>query len=104
MTKSGDKKLYFLTLFLISFIIHAIVILVSVGIMYAFGMRIDAIGYIAFLFCVANPLWICSIATFLGLIRRKKAITVTGVLVGIFAIFLFIQNTTASFWYSPTTY
>lgn len=40
MTKSGNKKLYFASLYLVDVIVHAITIAIMISVIYAFGMRI----------------------------------------------------------------
>lgn len=40
MTKSGNKKLYFASLYLVDVIVHAITVAIMISVIYAFGMRI----------------------------------------------------------------
>jgi len=40
MTKSGNKKVYFASVYLVDVLIHSLVVLTMVTIIYAFGMRI----------------------------------------------------------------
>ena len=58
MTKSGEKKTYFASVLIADFITHAVVVSVIVGMIYAFGLRVDDILLFALLFCIADPLFI----------------------------------------------
>jgi len=99
MTKSGAKKLYFASIYLVDLFIHAMVVGVIILIIYAFGMRIDEILLFGFLFAIANPLFIYSIVIFAGLNRRKTARVATGTLTGILTTFLLIVNLLGPLWY-----
>ena len=89
-------------MYIVSLLIHIIVILVIIGIIFAFGLRIPNIWFISLLFVLANPMWICAFACFLGLIRLKKSLVITGTLSGSILIFLLINSTTAIFWYTQS--
>jgi len=91
-------------MYLVSVLVHAFVIFTVVGIILAFGIRIPQFGFISLLFVLANPMWICAFTCFIGMVRRKKALVVTGTLSGFVIAFLFINNLTATLWYSSSTY
>lgn len=104
MTKSGAKKLYFTSIYLVDFITHAIAMAVIILIIYAFGMRIDGILLFGLLFSISNPLFIYSIVIFAGLNRRKPARVATGIFTGIMSVFLLIVNLLGPLWYERFTY
>lgn len=104
MTKSGAKKFYFTSVYLVDFFTHSITVAVIILITYAFGMRIDDFMLFGLLFAIANPLFIYSIVIFSGLNRRKPARVATGTLTGILTVFLLIVNLLGPLWYEKFTY
>jgi len=100
MTKSGEKKLYFASMYFVDLITHAIAVGVVVAVIYAFGMRIEDILVISLLFIIANPLFIYAIVIFTGLNRRKTSNLAIGILTGMISIFMLIVNLTGVLWYS----
>lgn len=100
MTKSGEKKMYFASLYLVDLITHAIAVSVIIAVIYAFGMRIEGIWLFGLLFSMANPLFIYSIVIYMGLNRRKSANFATGTLTGMISLFLLIVNATGALWYA----
>lgn len=104
MTKSGEKKIYFAAMYLVDFITHFIAVTVIITVIYAFGMRVEDIFVFGLLFSLANPLFIYSIVTFMGLNRRKSSNVTVGILTGMFGLFLIIVNITGTLWYNQVTY
>jgi hypothetical protein len=104
MTKSGNKKIYFLTLYLVDFITHLIAVGLIISIILAFGMRVEDFWLFGLLFSMANPLFIYSIVIFMGLNRRKPARIATSVLTWFITVFLVIVNVLGPLWYSQFTH
>jgi hypothetical protein len=98
MTKSGDKKLYFASIYLVDVLIHTLVILVIIVIVYIFGLRIPELWYLSLLFVLANPMFICAFTCLGGLVIRKKGLVITGLFSAVIGVYILINSVTSSFW------
>lgn len=74
MTKSGEKKMYFASLYFVDVLVHLWLISLVVLIMYSFGLRVPKLLVAAFLFAFANPMFIYAYVSYTGLILRRPGV------------------------------